>query len=162
MKALIILLCLTTSCSLTSSKYSSQNPDFYWSILENATEQKWTKSQVLKMLGPPDEKHKHTEREEAISWFYSNRKNNFQEWVFSFDSDGIVEGVSYFPNDLMISSFSIEKIMTRWQSLNCQHKVKQVLKSHVIKKEKSLSCDNNKRTANYNRYNEVEYISVRK
>ena len=163
MKILMHLLALSIiSCSSISHQKRVHDSSFYWSILEESVEKKWSKAQVLKKVGEPNEKYAHPQKTGIVSWFYSNNESNFQEWVFSFDNRGVINGVSYFPNKPMISDFTIDKIASRWKNLNCKHETKQVLKPHVIKNERYLNCDDGKKIIRYNKYNEVESIIVKK
>ena len=159
----IIIAMLLISCSLLDSTTSN---DSYvkstWEIIENASVQGWSKKEIISKLGSPHEKYVNPKNKEYISWFYFQKKTGFQEWAFTFNQEGNVKGVLYLPKDPHRSDFSIDKIMARWKNLNCEHKKKQVLMPGLIKTVSYVGCDNEKRFIEYNRYKEVESISVEK
>ncbi|MGB0453772.1 MAG: hypothetical protein ACPGJV_08645 [Bacteriovoracaceae bacterium] len=129
-----------------------------WLILERAIEDRWTQKEIVNLLGSPESKDRDKEDE---SWSYSSEESGVQEWSISFNlKSKIVSYISYGPTGSLDNDFTLDKILKRWESLNCKKKKsKMYTRGHTVYQDQYYLCDGNKRI-DYNRYNEVSWIRV--
>ncbi len=162
MKHIIFLILLISCSSIKKLNDKIDHLMLIWQILEEAPSKQWNKDILVSNMGYPKEKIPHPKKKNLTGWIYFNTENRFQEWGITINKNNIVDSVTYIPSGKYRPEFTIEKIMDRWNNLNCKKEEKQILTPHVIKKERFISCDSGKRIIHYNRYNEVESIFVKR
>ncbi len=150
----LLLLILYLSCS-TSHKQEQTFINF-WDILEGYNSS-WDKEQIVSKLGKPQEILK--QKGEDI-WIYRSPKTNFQSWAIGVTTENKISGIAYFPTSSGKSMYILE-VEERWKSRNCIHKKETKLIADNFQTTRTLECDNGKKVAEYNKYNEVAGISVR-
>lgn len=154
-------LVFLASCSINTVKTSVDNyVKSRWEIIENASINKWTSSDLQSKLGAPQGKYQHPKKKNHTAWIYHKKDNGFQEWAFVLNSNNIITSVLYKPKDPYRHEFTIEKTMARWKALNCKHKKIQDSSTHVIKTIRYIECNGGSHIVKYNRYNEVHSIFV--
>jgi hypothetical protein len=153
MKYLLLLL-LFLSCS-TSHK-QEQTSFIFWDILEGYNSS-WDKEQIISKLGNPQEVIK--QKGEDL-WIYRSPKTNFQSWAIGMTTENKISGIAYFPTSSGKSMYIFE-VEERWKSRNCVHKKETKLIADNFQTTRTLECDNGKKVAEYNKYNEVAGISVK-
>lgn len=153
MKYLLLLL-LYLSCS-TSHK-QEQATSNTWEILEGY-KPSWDKEQILSKLGKPQEVIK--QKGEDL-WIYRSSKTNIQSWAIGVTLENKISGIAYFPTSSGKSMY-IYEIEGRWKSRSCVHKKETKLVADNFQTTRSLECENGKKAAEYNKYNEVVGISVK-
>jgi len=162
-KYILTLTLLICSCSATQpSPQPQKGQSLYWNILDGLSKELWTKEKIKKLFGEPREIFKNMEQINQDSWIYDHPTEEYQEWTFGFDEKDQLAFVKYFPADDFSSEFSLENLEKHWAQFNCEHKTKQKTQPHVIRNLTYLSCDNGKRYVEYNKYNEVLFITVEK
>ena len=153
MKYLLLLL-LSLSCS-TSHKQEQATFNF-WEILEGY-KRSWDKEQILSKLGKPQEVIK--QKGEDL-WIYRSSKTNFQSWAIGVTLENKISGIAYFPTSSGKSMY-IYEIEERWKSRSCVHKKETKLVADNFQTTRTLECEDGKKVAEYNKYNEVLGISVK-
>jgi len=138
--------------------FSSAHADItsFWDILEDYNSS-WDKEQIESKLGKPQEVIK--QKGEDL-WIYRSHKTNFQSWAIGVTTQNNVSGIAYFPTSSGKSMYIFE-VEERWKSLNCVHKKETKIVADNFQTTRTLECDNGKKVAGYNKYNEVEGISVK-
>lgn len=135
MKILLIFVLsfFVSACSKTQIHHNSRELNVIdeWSIMENIIVEKWNKDKVT----------------------------DLQSWTFSFDDNNIVFDITYIPTSRGKPMF-MDSLRSQWSQLKCFEKSELSKNPHVVMKMKHLSCDNGKRKAYYNIYDEVESIFV--
>lgn len=76
------------------------------------------------------------------------------------NSENKISGIAYFPTSSGKSMYIFE-VEERWKSRNCVHKKETKLIADSYQTTRTLECDGGKKIAQYNKYNEVEGISVK-
>lgn len=157
----IIIFCFfIISCSSLDTKNNNKDvADYNWSIIENSNEKLLSLPEVKNLFGEPVRSYQYDDG--TISLIYFNKKTNFQEWAFAFHGDKIT-GITYIPQAPFRNDFTLDKILKRWKDLNCKKIEEPVITSHTINTKTYMSCDKGRRIVNYNRYNEVSSIYVKK
>jgi hypothetical protein len=153
MKYLFLLL-IYFSCS-TFRKQEQTNFNF-WKILEEY-KPSWDQKQIVNKLGKPQEVIK--QKGEDL-WIYRSSKTNFQSWSIGVTLENKISGIAYFPTSSGNSMYILE-IEERWKSRSCVHKKETKLVADNFQTTLTLQCDNGKKVAEYNKYNEVVGISVK-
>ena len=148
------LLLLFLSCS-TLQKEVHTSPVF-WEILEGYN-WAWNKEQIIKRLGKPQEIIK---QENKDLWVYNAPETNYQIWAVGINPEESVSGIAYFPS-APEKKLYISEVEKRWKSRNCVHKKETKLIADNFQTTRTLECDNGKKVAEYNKYNEVVGISVK-
>jgi hypothetical protein len=148
------LLLLLFSCT-TPQKQVLPTP-LFWDIIEGYNTL-WNKKQIIKRLGKPQEIIK---QENKDLWVYNSPKTNYQIWAVGITLENKVSGLAYFPSapEKKLYIFEVEQ---RWKSLNCVHKKETKLSADNFQTTRTLECDDGKKVAEYNKYNEVLGISVK-
>lgn len=152
-----MILFLVISC--TTFKDNSRNAiEQRWSILESAISAKWTKTNILNILGSP--KSKKLDKEDE-TWFYDSKETSYQEWIISFGlKSETVTNIIFGPTGSMNTEFTLDKILMRWKKYNCVNKKSGwYAKGHTVYQDTYYLCDGNKRI-DYNRYGEVSWIKI--
>ena len=151
-----LLLLIISSCATTSS-YPKTNVS-PWTILENALNEKWNKQRVFNGLSDQNQEDPAMKKKtEALN--LEDLKTHWQSWAIKFNQSGEIESAIYMPFQDRVD-FSLENILTRWHSLNCQRNDKQIINGHTINTKHFYSCDGGKRVITFNQYDEVESIFV--
>jgi len=159
---LLILLVFITSCS--SNYTRTQSSDYVvttWKIFDKVYTDNWSIKELISTLGHTKEKYTHPQKKHSIAWLYRDKKTNFQEWSFEINKEKKIINVLYHPNESYRDEFTIEKMINHWKDLNCKHKQKQELSPGLVKTIKYIECNNGSHVIRYNRYNEVESVSVK-
>lgn len=162
MRIYILTIAIVCSCLIPTSLINAKTDYQAWDILEKSITEGWTQDIVKNILGLPFESYKDKEKSDVAVWVYRQKSSGNQEWTFRFDGSGKTIFVIYMPTSMTESEFTLEKIKSRWSKNNCEIKKKQTINPDFIKSVSYLSCDNEKRYVEYNRYNEVLLISVKK
>jgi len=150
----LILFFLHLSCS-TFQKQEQTNFNF-WEILEEY-KPSWDQKKIVSKLGKPQEVIK--QKGEDL-WIYRSSKTNFQSWAIGVTLENKISGIAYFPTSSGNSMYIFE-IEERWKSRRCVHKKETKLVADNFQTTRTLECDNGKKVADYNKYNEVVGISVK-
>lgn len=144
--------------SSNDAKIDPKGVEFSWYILES----NWSQDKVRQQLGNQDEILKDEINPAEEMWIYNYKNDKTSMWSFDFNANKLAQSVTYYPSGDLTSDFSLEKIQQRWSKLKCEPKNKQTLYPDFIKNVTYLSCDNEKRYIQYNRYKEVFFITVHK
>lgn len=150
-----LLLLLIFSCTITPQSGDEFTPP--WGILESYSSE-WETKQVSALLGKPD---KVLTIRGKITWIYQSPSTGFQIWAIGVTDSQSISGITYFPRkpEKRLHITDVEK---RWALKKCVHKKETALiAGHHEAEELSLICDGGKATVFYDRYNEVEAISVK-
>ncbi len=151
-RLLFLLICLLCACASTIVK--NKNEESPINILEQFISDNWDTERLKSTLGTPKEiVHDNI-------WVYSHKTTKYQEWAFEFDKDGKASSVTYVPTSDHLKEFELENLKTRWSRYNCENKEKEILYNDFIKNIKYVSCDRDKRYIEYNKYNEVSFVSI--
>ena len=148
------LLLLFLSCS-TLQKEVHASPVF-WEILEDYNSA-WSKKQIIEKLG---EAHEIIKQENKDLWVYNSPKTNYQIWAVGINPENRVSGLAYFPSSPEKKLY-ISEVEKRWQSRSCVHKKETKLIADNFQTTRTLECEDGKKVAEYNKYNEVLGISVK-
>jgi hypothetical protein len=149
----LILLSLCISCSSSTKLEQTIN---FWNILENYNSS-WDTKKIISELGNPqegiDQPHKQL-------WIYNNSITKYQSWAIGVTTENKISGIAYFPPSSGKSMYIFE-VEERWKSRNCVHKKETKLIADNFQTTRTLECENGKKVAEYNKYNEVVGISVK-
>lgn len=148
------LLFLFLSCSVPQKQVHAA-PDF-WEILESYNSA-WNKEQIIERLGKPQEIIK---KENKDLWVYNSPITNYQIWAVGINLENRVSGLAYFPS-APEKKLYISEVEKRWESRNCVHKKETKLIADNFQTTRTLECEDGKKVAEYNKYNEVLGISVK-
>jgi hypothetical protein len=128
----------------------------FWDILENYNSS-WDTKKIIGELGNPQEVIDQSQKQ---LWIYNNPITKYQSWAIGVKSENKVSGIAYFPTSSGKSMYIFE-VEERWKSRNCIHKKETKLIADNFQTTRTLECDNGKKVAEYNKYNEVAGISVK-
>ncbi len=165
---LLLIIFLINACTLSTSKKNNENmpiksgSDAIWDILENATFSDWKNEDIKVKLGLPQISFKDKKNPNIEVWIYNHKTTQYQEWAFEFNELSRVISVTYGPSSDNYYDFSLENIKQRWSKYNCENKEKQKLQPGLITTVTYIVCDKDKRYIEYNKHNEVSYITIEK
>lgn len=162
MKSLILVFIFLTGCSTTSEEKKENDVEKIWNVIENASVNSWSKKKLTNEIGEPTQIIKQPTKTIFSAWIYKTKSDGLQDWGISIKQNRTVDSITYLPEEKYRHEFTIETIMARWKNLNCKHEKKQELSPGLIKTVTYITCANNKRIINYNRYKEVTSILVKK
>ena len=149
----LILLSLCISCSSNTKQEQTIN---FWNILENYNSS-WDTKKIISELGTPQEV---IDQPQKQLWIYNNPITKSQSWAIGVTSQNKISGIAYFPTSSGKSMYIFE-VEERWKSRNCVHTKETKLIADNFQTSRTLECDNGKKVAEYNKYNEVAGISVK-
>lgn len=155
MRVILFFLLGFISCSEVDTKPTEKKID-EWFILENAVKENWNKEKLERVLGKPDKILKF-QNSQFDSYRYNELKSGYQRWIFDFNQDNVVIGISHSPTRMFM-----DELRKHWVNLKCIEKTKPSKISHIIKNQRYLSCEGGKLEAYYSKFDEVESILVSK
>jgi len=161
---IIVFFIVLNSCSaLVAVKDKNMKIDSRstWDIIDRAVSEAWSASAIVEKLGQANEVEPSTNAS-TETWIYYHKTTDSQHWSFELSNDRKVLSLSYFPSSDRFAEFSLEAVKKHWESFRCENKEKQTVFPDFIRQTTYLSCDKNKRYVEYNRYNEVNFLSVKK
>jgi len=160
---MIFFILFFISCSSPCSiKLDTRTPSFCFEVLENFLTKAPNKESILKLFSKPRAIFKDEKNPKEESWIYDHPIKGYQEWAFEFNENGETISTSYHPSGDSFPEFSLLNIEKRWANFKCEHKIKQILMPGLIKHIRYLTCANEKRYVEYNKYKEVWSITVEK
>ncbi len=157
MKSLLLLmLCLSCTKDLISESSLKDGP---WPILENFNKQSWNSKNIIEHLGEPSEVIK--SKDGSSSWVYYDAITGRQSWAIgASEIDKKISEIAYFPGSSG-KSLSVKELEVRWKNHGCTHsKETKQMAGHNYLTERFMKCDNGMKVIKYNRYGEVQGISI--
>jgi len=162
MNRLYFFLFFILSCGVPVSQKPSLEIIPPWSIIEQFDLNTLKKDFILNQFGRPFDILQDKMNPKIDFYVYHNLSQHTQEWAFGFDPEGILKILTYLPSSSTAKDFSLDEIKMRWEKFKCVHKEKQILKPGLIKEISYLSCEDGKRYVEFNNYNEVISITLKR
>ena len=166
---LIVFSVWIVSCTQLES-VDSNKKNFPLLIIDNYLQKGASLEEIKSLLGEPGErityKNLHQKAQEFykipkdIAFYnYYDKVTKFQEWSFTVNSMGKVEGMAYTGSHPLLDR--VEVLPETWKKYRCKNKViPDTRNPNVIQDETFFECVDGRIKAYYNKYGEIESITV--
>ena len=153
---LIFMICLSCTSVSTTNTYQEKDP---WLVLENFLKKSLSVDQIVEYLGKPKEIVK--AKDGTSNWIYYDSKTSRQSWAIGIsEANDNINGMSYIPGSSG-TKLLVKDLEDRWKNRECTHDKETILiAGHNYSKQKFIKCDSGRIRAKYNRFGEVEGVSV--
>ncbi len=153
---LLLILCLSCTHVATNNTQLSEDP---WQIMENFLKKSLSVDQIVEYLGEPNEIVE--AKDGTPTWIYYDSKTRRQSWAIGLSkANDQISGMSYMPGSSGTKLF-VTDLEVRWKNRACTHDEKTILNAgHNYSKQKFMVCDSGRIRTKYNRFDEVEGVSV--